>query len=76
VSGLDCWTALTALAATTTTLRLGSLVSCVYYRPPALLARMAADVDRISAGRLVLGVGIGDADWEFRRLGIPFPPAC
>src|SRR5262245_24424654 len=54
VSGLDCWTALAALAATTTRLRLGSLVSCVHYRSPALLARMAADVDRISRGRLVL----------------------
>jgi alkanesulfonate monooxygenase SsuD/methylene tetrahydromethanopterin reductase-like flavin-dependent oxidoreductase (luciferase family) len=76
VSGLDCWTALTSLAATTKTLRLGSLVSCVYYRSPFLLARLAADVDRISGGRLILGVGIGDSAPEFRGMGLPFPPAA
>jgi alkanesulfonate monooxygenase SsuD/methylene tetrahydromethanopterin reductase-like flavin-dependent oxidoreductase (luciferase family) len=65
---------LAALAATTQRIRLGSLVSCVYYRPPALLARMAADVDRLSQGRLVLGLGMGDAAREFQRLTIPFLP--
>src|SRR5215472_17106024 len=59
LKGYDCWTTLAALAATTTTLRLGSATSCVYFRSPAVLARVAADVDRISNGRLVLGVGIG-----------------
>src|SRR5262245_66231825 len=54
---IDCWTALAALAVATERLRLGSLVSCVAYRPPAVLARMAADVDRLSGGRLVLGLG-------------------
>ena len=44
----------------TRTIRRGSLVSCVSYRSPVLLACMAADVDRMSHGRLVLGVGIGD----------------
>lgn len=74
VFGADCWTMLAALAATTRRIRLGSLVSCVYYRQPALLARMAADVDRLSHGRLVLGLGIGDAAVEFKRLGIPLLP--
>jgi len=69
----DPWNVLTALAATTKRIRLGSLVSCVYYRNPVVLARQAADVDRLSEGRLVLGVGIGDDAREFEQLGVPFP---
>ena len=71
----DCWATLAALAVSTTTIRLGTLVACVYYRHPALLARLAADVDRLSAGRLILGLGIGDDPDEFARLALPFPPA-
>lgn len=70
----DCWTALTALAATTKTIRLGTIVDCIYYRNPYLLARMAADVDRLSGGRLILGIGIGDAPDEFSQMGIPYLP--
>ncbi len=65
-----------ALAPVTPRLRLGPLVSCVYYRSPAQLARLAADVDRISGGRLVLGVGGGNHAREFAKLGIPFPPTA
>ena len=72
---MDCWSLLTALAMTTERLRLISLVSCVYYRSPFLLARMAADVDRASDGRLVLGLGIGDDVPEFGQMGLAFPPA-
>jgi alkanesulfonate monooxygenase SsuD/methylene tetrahydromethanopterin reductase-like flavin-dependent oxidoreductase (luciferase family) len=68
----DCWATLAALAATTTKIRLGPLVNCVHYRSPAALARLGADVDRISGGRLALGLGIGDARWEFEALRIPF----
>src|SRR5712691_418290 len=57
----------------TTNIRLGSLTSCVFYRHPVVLARMAADVDRISNGRLVLGLGIGDHAEEFTQLGLSFP---
>src|SRR5579872_5204557 len=71
-SGGDCWTTLAALATVTNAVRLGSLTSCVYYRSSALLARMAADVDRLSNGRLILGLGIGDAAEEFAQLGLPF----
>lgn len=71
---VDCWTALAALAATTETIRLGTIVDCIYYRGPYLLARMAADVDRLSNGRLILGIGIGDAPDEFSQMGIPYPP--
>jgi alkanesulfonate monooxygenase SsuD/methylene tetrahydromethanopterin reductase-like flavin-dependent oxidoreductase (luciferase family) len=70
----DCWTTLAALAVHTERLRLGSLVSCVYYRPAALLARIAADVDRLSGGRLVLGLGAGDIPGEFAQLGLTYPP--
>jgi alkanesulfonate monooxygenase SsuD/methylene tetrahydromethanopterin reductase-like flavin-dependent oxidoreductase (luciferase family) len=58
----------------TRTLRLGTLVNCVPYRSPAELARMAADVDRMSAGRLILGLGIGVEPLEFEQLGLSMPP--
>lgn len=54
----DCWTALSALAVSTEKIRLGTMVDCIYYRSPYLLARQAADVDRASGGRLVLGLGL------------------
>ncbi len=71
--GRDCWTYLAALATGTRRIRLGSLVSCVFYRPPALLARIVADVDMISNGRVVLGLGIGDVAREFAQLGLAYP---
>jgi alkanesulfonate monooxygenase SsuD/methylene tetrahydromethanopterin reductase-like flavin-dependent oxidoreductase (luciferase family) len=71
-SGMDCWTLLSALAVTTSTIRLGMAVNCIFYRSPTLLARMAADVDRLSGGRLILGLGIGNHEKEFAKMGIPF----
>lgn len=71
---MDCWSVLMALAAATKRIRLVSLVNCIYYRSPALVARLAADVDRVSNGRLILGLGAGDDRDEFRQLNIPFPP--
>ena len=70
----DCWSQLATLAISTDRLRLGPLVGCVYYRGPAVLGRLAADVDRLSGGRLVLGLGTGWFEPEFRALDIPFPP--
>lgn len=70
----DCWTRIAALAATTRTIRLGTMVSCIYYRHPAMLARLVADCDRISDGRVVLGLGIGDFVPEFEQLGLDFLP--
>ena len=58
---LEAWTALSAIAALTERARLGVLVSGNTYRHPAILAKMAATADRISNGRLVLGLGAG---WE------------
>jgi alkanesulfonate monooxygenase SsuD/methylene tetrahydromethanopterin reductase-like flavin-dependent oxidoreductase (luciferase family) len=59
---------LAALAMTTTRVRLGSLVIVAPFRHPALLARMVADVDRLSGGRLVLGLGIGETERQFRTI--------
>ena len=72
--GHDGWTTLAALAVVTRSIRLGINVSCVAYRPPVLLARMAADVDAISSGRLVLGLGSGDMPREFQQMGLTYPP--
>jgi alkanesulfonate monooxygenase SsuD/methylene tetrahydromethanopterin reductase-like flavin-dependent oxidoreductase (luciferase family) len=63
-----------AVAASTRRSRLGTTVSCVAYRNPMLLARMVADVDRISDGRVVLGLGAGNLEPEFLALGMAFPP--
>src|SRR5215469_12267930 len=65
------WTLLTALAASTARLTLGTLVTPTMFRHPALLAKMAAGVDGISGGRLVLGLGAGVAGAEYRMYGIP-----
>src|SRR5438876_6988892 len=68
----DVWTQLAALAATTERVRLGPLVACTAFHPPGLLARMAASVDEVSGGRLVLGIGAGWNETEFRAFGIPY----
>src|SRR5436190_8700606 len=58
-AALEAWTLLAALAAQTTRLRLGVIVTSNRLRPPAVLAKMAATVDQISGGRLVFGIGAG-----------------
>lgn len=68
----ECWSILAAIAAATRAITLGPLVSCVPFRNPALLAKMAATVDEISGGRLILGLGAGWHEPEFRALGFPF----
>lgn len=65
----ECWTILAGLAAVTGRVRLGPLVSCTNYRNPALLAKMAATVDEISGGRLVLGLGAGWSADQFEMFG-------
>jgi F420-dependent oxidoreductase-like protein len=71
----DAWTLLGALAARTERLRLGTMVSPVTFRPPAVLAKAATTVDRISDGRVEVGMGAGWWEEEHRSHGIPFPPA-
>ncbi|HEV8057984.1 MAG TPA: LLM class flavin-dependent oxidoreductase, partial [Actinomycetota bacterium] len=71
----DAWTLLGALAASTERLRLGTMVSPVTFRLPAVLAKAATTVDRISGGRVELGMGAGWWDKEHRTHGIPFPAA-
>jgi F420-dependent oxidoreductase-like protein len=70
---VECWTALAALAARVPRVTLGSLVTGNTYRHPAIVAKMAAGVDRISGGRLVLGLGAAWQENEHRAYGIPFP---
>lgn len=74
VFGPDGWITLAAVAASTRRLRLGTTVSCVAYRNPVLLARIVADVDRVSGGRVVLGLGAGNLQPEFQALGLDFRP--
>lgn len=66
------FTTLAWLAGITTRVRLGTTVLIVPYRHPLLVARMAANLNQLSAGRLVLGVGVGWARQEFDALGVPF----
>ena len=68
---LEAWTTIAGLAATTSRIRLGTLVTCTRYRNPALLAKMADNVHSISGGRLVLGLGGGDNREEHEMFGYP-----
>ena len=73
VDFLEGWTTLAALAAATTKLRLGLLVTCNSYRNPALLAKTVASVDQVSGGRIELGLGAGWMDSEYKAYGYDFP---
>jgi alkanesulfonate monooxygenase SsuD/methylene tetrahydromethanopterin reductase-like flavin-dependent oxidoreductase (luciferase family) len=65
------WTILAALAASTRRVELGQLVTCTSFRHPALLAKMATTADTVSGGRLLLGLGAGWYDPEYRAFGYP-----
>ncbi len=68
----DVWTLLAGLAAVTERVTLGPLVACTAFARPGLLARTAAAVDELSGGRLVLGLGAGWNEDEFRAFGVPY----
>jgi alkanesulfonate monooxygenase SsuD/methylene tetrahydromethanopterin reductase-like flavin-dependent oxidoreductase (luciferase family) len=68
----DVWTMLAALAASTARVQLGPLVASTAFHPPGLVARMAATIDEVSGGRLILGLGTGWNEPEFQAFGIPF----
>ena len=71
----ECWTSTAAVARETTRIRIGQAMTCNGYRNPAPLAKMASTVDVLSHGRLILGIGSGDFESEFRAYGYECPPA-
>jgi probable F420-dependent oxidoreductase len=68
----EAWTLMAALAAATERVRLGPLVACTAFHPPALIAKMAATIDEVSGGRFELGLGAGWSDEEFSAFGLPY----
>jgi alkanesulfonate monooxygenase SsuD/methylene tetrahydromethanopterin reductase-like flavin-dependent oxidoreductase (luciferase family) len=69
----DCWTMLGGLARETSEIRIGTLVTCSMFRPPAMLAIQAATVNEMSGGRVDLGIGAGWFGVENAAYGLPFP---
>lgn len=72
-SSLDAWSTITALAAVTSRIRLGTLVSPTTFRHPSVLAKSAVTADHISGGRIELGIGAGWHAGEHHTYGLPFP---
>jgi alkanesulfonate monooxygenase SsuD/methylene tetrahydromethanopterin reductase-like flavin-dependent oxidoreductase (luciferase family) len=68
----EAWTTLAGIAASTTRIAIGPLVACTSFHNPAMLAKLAATVDEISGGRLILGLGAGWNETEYRAFGFPF----
>lgn len=68
----EAWSLLSALATVTSRVELGPLVACASFHNPAVMAKMAAGVDAISDGRLILGLGAGWNETEYRAYGLPF----
>ncbi len=75
-SQLEGWITLTALAQETKHVRVGTLVTGITYREPAVLAKMGATLDVITGGRLEMGLGAAWFQQEHEALGIPFPPVA
>jgi F420-dependent oxidoreductase-like protein len=73
---LDAWATLAALAARTSRIRLGTLVSPATFRHPSVLAKNVVTVDHISGGRAELGIGAGWNEDEHRAYGFPMPPTA
>ena len=71
----EAWTLMSAFAASTSRVRLGQMCTCMSYRNPAYLAKVAATVDIISGGRLEMGIGGGWYEHEWRAFGYGFPSA-
>jgi alkanesulfonate monooxygenase SsuD/methylene tetrahydromethanopterin reductase-like flavin-dependent oxidoreductase (luciferase family) len=69
----ETWTMLSWIAASTSRIRVATRVLGVPYRPPAMVAKMAESLQRLSAGRLILGLGGGYSDEEFRAYGLRVP---
>src|SRR5690606_8383710 len=71
----EAWTLMAALAAVTDRVRLGQMCTCMGYRNPAYLAKVAATVDIVSGGRTEMGIGGGWYEHEWRAYGYGFPRA-
>lgn len=71
----EAWTLMAAFAAVTERIRLGQMCTCIAYRNPAYLAKVAATVDHVSGGRLEMGIGAGWYEHEWRAYGYGFPEA-
>lgn len=71
----EAWTLMAALAASTDRVRLGQMCTCNSYRPPAYLAKVAANIDVISGGRVEMGIGAGWYEHEYLAYGYEFPKA-
>ncbi|QAY59056.1 TIGR03560 family F420-dependent LLM class oxidoreductase [Microbacterium protaetiae] len=69
----EAWTLMSAFAASTDRIRLGQMCTCMGYRNPAYLAKVAATVDHVSNGRLEMGIGGGWYEHEWRAYGYGFP---
>jgi alkanesulfonate monooxygenase SsuD/methylene tetrahydromethanopterin reductase-like flavin-dependent oxidoreductase (luciferase family) len=79
----ECYTWLTAIAQVTERVFIGPMVAAAPYRNPLLTARLVSDIDNLSGGRFINGLGIGwnASEWgigtnEFERMGLPYPPAA
>lgn len=68
----EAWTTLAGIAASTSRIAIGPLVACTSFHNPAMLAKLAGTVDEISGGRLILGLGAGWNETEYRAYGFPF----
>jgi alkanesulfonate monooxygenase SsuD/methylene tetrahydromethanopterin reductase-like flavin-dependent oxidoreductase (luciferase family) len=68
----EAWTLMAAIAAATSQVEFGPLVACTNFHNPALLAKQASTIDEVSGGRLVLGLGAGWNETEFRAFGFPY----
>lgn len=71
----EAWTLMAAFAASTSRVRLGQMCTCMSYRNPAYLAKVAATVDHVSGGRAEMGIGAGWYEHEWRAYGYGFPDA-
>ena len=72
----EIWTTLSTLAGVTSKMRLGTLVLCNSFRYPSIVAKMTSTLDRISGGRMEIGIGAGWLKTEFDAFGIPFSDAA
>jgi alkanesulfonate monooxygenase SsuD/methylene tetrahydromethanopterin reductase-like flavin-dependent oxidoreductase (luciferase family) len=72
VAPWEAWTTMASLAEMTTQVEIGPLVACTAFHNPAVLAKMAATLDEISGGRIILGLGAGWNEPDFTAFGLPY----